>query len=47
MKVKTYYTKLSWLAAVKEAKIKGHKFLGLTWDAACFDDLVIIRRYDV
>lgn len=46
MKIKYYETKLSWKAAVEQAKAEGHRFLGLTWNAACFDDLIIARLFD-
>lgn len=45
MAIKTYQTKLSWEAAVKQAKADGHIFLGLTDTAACFKDLIIVRAY--
>jgi len=46
MIIKTYETKLSWKAAVEQAKQEGHIFLGLTTEAACFTDLIIIRAYE-
>lgn len=46
MTIKTYYTKLSWEAAVAEAKAEGYKFLGYTFQAACFKNLIIIRHYE-
>ena len=45
MTIKTYETKLSWKAAVEQAKAEGHIFLGLTCNAACFKDLIIVRAY--
>lgn len=46
MTIKTYYSKLSWEAAVNQAKAEGHKLLGYTVQAACFEDLIIVRCYE-
>ncbi len=46
MKIKRYYTKLSFEQAVELYKREGHKFLGLTWNSACFKDMILIREYD-
>lgn len=45
MKIKKYYTQLSFKQAVELYKSQGHKFLGYTWNCACFKDLILIREY--
>lgn len=45
MIIKKYYTELSFKQAVELYKSQGHKFLGLTWDCACFNDLILVREY--
>lgn len=45
MTTKTYKTEEAFKRAVKRATAEGHVFLGYTWDAACFKDLVIFRHY--
>lgn len=45
MIIQRTYTKTAFESAVALAKAEGHKFLGMTWDAACFTDLIIIRVY--
>lgn len=45
MTIKYYHTQKSFRAAVAQAKAEGYKFLGYTWDAACFVDLVLVRTY--
>ena len=45
MKIKTYYTKLSFKEAVKYYKAQGYKFLGYTWDCACFENLILVRKF--
>lgn len=46
MKIKTYFTKLSWESAVAIAKAEGHIFLGYTTQGACFKDMIIVRAYE-
>lgn len=46
MVIKKYYTKLSFEQAVELYKRENHKFLGLTWDCACFKDIILVRAYD-
>ncbi len=46
MEIKKYYTKTSFEQAIELFKREGHKFLGLTWDSACFDDMILIRKYE-
>lgn len=46
MEIKRYYTKLSFEQAVELAKHEGHIFLGYTYNAACFKDLILVRCYE-
>lgn len=46
MTIKKYYTELSFKQAIELYKREGHKFLGLTWNCACFKDMILVREYD-
>lgn len=46
MTIKKYYTELSFKQAVDLYKREGHQFLGLTWNVACFKDMILIRDYE-
>lgn len=46
MTIQRTYTKTAFESAIALAKAEGHIFLGMTWDAACFKDLIILREYE-
>lgn len=46
MIIKKYYTEMSFKQAVELYKREEHLFLGLTWNCACFKDMILVREYD-
>lgn len=45
MTTKIYKTKKAFERAVKRAIAEGHVFKGYSWNAAHFEDLIIIRNF--
>lgn len=46
MKIERTFTPTAFKTAIEVAKHEGHEFKGMTWDAACFADLIITREYE-
>lgn len=46
MKIERTFTPTGFKTAIEVAKHEGHEFKGMTWDAACFADLIITREYE-